>query len=127
MEENEIGAEIIDAAVKIHKELGPGLLEHVYEVVLARELEKRSLRVSRQVPIPIHYEGEYFDEGFRADLVVEDKVVVELKSIEQVHRAHHKQLLSHLKLTDKKLGFLLNFGAPLMKEGITRIVNNLSE
>ncbi|MGB0334455.1 MAG: GxxExxY protein [Opitutales bacterium] len=127
MDENEIGAEIIDAAVKIHQALGPGLLEHVYEVILAHQLEKRGLKVLRQVPVPIHFEGEYFDEGFRADLVVQDKVIVELKSIEQLHRSHNKQLLSHLKLTDKKLGFLLNFGAPLMKEGIARIVNNLPE
>lgn len=96
MDENEIGAEIIDASIKVHKALGPGLLEHVYEVVLARELEKRGRSVVRQVPIPIHYEGQHFDEGFRADLIVEDKVIVELKSIEQLHKVHSKQLLSHL-------------------------------
>lgn len=127
MDENAIGAEIIDAAIKVHQALGPGLLEHVYEIVLARELEKRGFSVSRQEPIPIHYEDEHFDEGFRADLIVEEKVIVELKSIEELHKVHKKQLLSHLRLTDKKLGFLLNFGAPLMKEGIIRIVNGLPE
>ena len=125
MTENEISVQIVDAAVKVHIALGPGLLEHVYEVVLARELEKRGFTVVRQKPIAIHYEGEYFDEGFRADLVVEDKVIVELKSIEQMHKVHSKQLLSHLRLADKKLGFLLNFGAPLMRDGIERIVNGL--
>ncbi|MFT5836776.1 MAG: GxxExxY protein [Candidatus Azotimanducaceae bacterium] len=125
MDENEISKEVVDATIKVHKALGPGLLEHVYEVVLARELEKRGLKAVRQVPIAISYEGESFDEGFWADMLVEGKVILELKSIEQLHKVHSKQLLSHLRLAEKKLGLLLNFGALLMKDGIVRIVNGL--
>jgi len=125
MDENEISKEVVDAAVKVHKALGPGLLEHVYEVVLAKELENRGLSVVRQAPVPITYEGEYFEEGFRADLIVEDKVIVELKSVEKYNKVHSKQLLTHIKLSEKKLGLLLNFGAVLMKDGIERIVNGL--
>ena len=127
MNENEIGTVIIDTSIKIHKELGPGLLETVYEVILAYELEKKGLIVQRQVPINIIYEGIQFDEAFRADLLVNDMVLVELKSIELINNAHRKQLQTYLKLSGKKLGYLLNFGAPLMKEGIVRAVNDLSE
>jgi GxxExxY protein len=127
MTENEISKEVVDAAIKVHRALGPGLLEHVYEVVLARELEKRGLLVQRQVPIAITYEGETFDEGFRADIIVEGKVIVELKSVEKYNRVHSKQLLTHIKLSDKRLGLLLNFGAVLMKDGIERIVNGLPD
>lgn len=125
MDENEISKEVVDAAVKVHKALGPGLLEHVYEVVLAKELEKRGLSVVRQAPVPITYEGEYFDEGFRADLIVEGKLIVELKSVEKYNQVYSKELLTHIKLADKRLGLLLNFGAVLMKDGIERIVNGL--
>jgi GxxExxY protein len=125
MTENEISREVVDAAVKIHRALGPGLLEHVYEVVLARELEKRGLIVLRQVLVPITYEDEFFEEGFRADLIVENKVIVELKSVEKYNKIHSKQLLTHIRLADKRLGLLLNFGALLMKDGIERIVNGL--
>lgn len=104
-------------------ELGPGLLESVYEVILADMLQKSGLRVERQVPIPIEFQGIRFDEGFRADIVVEDKVILELKSVESVSKAHKKQVLTYLKLTGKKLGFLLNFGDELMKDGISRILN----
>jgi len=125
--ENEIGRIVVDAAVAVHRGLGPGLLESVYEVVLAYELQERGLRVDRQVPIAIEYRGIKFDEGFRADLVVEGKVIVELKAVEKVSNAHKKQLLTYLRLSGCKLGFLLNFGAALMKEGIVRTVNGLED
>ena len=125
MRENEIGTAIVDAAVMVHRRLGPGLLESVYEAVLCMELGRRGMDVCRQVPVPIRYEGATFEEGFRADLVVEDKVIVELKSVERIMPAHHKQLQTYLRLTGCKLGYVLNFGAPLMKDGITRCVNGL--
>ena len=127
MNENQISKEVVDAAVKVHSKLGPGLLESVYEVVLARELERRGLRVERQVPIPIEFEGLRFDEGFRADIIVEGKVILELKSVEQLAKVHHKQLFTYLKLADKRLGLLLNFGADLMKDGMRRIANGMEE
>lgn len=123
MHENEIGTMIVDCAVRLHQDLGPGLLETVYEVTLARKLETRGLSIQRQVPIAIEYEGQKFDEGFRADLIVEGKVIVELKSVEAIHAAHKKQLLTYLRLTGMKLGYLLNFGAVLMKDGITRTIH----
>ena len=125
MNEEEIGKHVVDAAVKIHSRLGPGLLESVYEAVLARELQTRGLRLARQVPVSIAYEGLTFDEGFRADIIVEGKVILELKSVEQLSKVHHKQLLTYLRLSNLKLGFLLNFGADLMKDGLKRIVNGL--
>jgi len=127
MNENAIGKTVIDAAVKVHRELGPGLLETVYEVVLAKELESRGLHVERQVPVPIVYAGMRFEEGFRADMIVEGKVILELKSVEQLSKVHPKQLFTYLKLTGLKLGFLLNFGGSLMKDGIERVVNGLPE
>ena len=127
MTENEIGRIVVDAALAVHRELGPGLLESVYEVALAYELEQRGLSVKRQLPISIHYKQMTFDEAFRADLVIDDKVIVELKSVEQVSQAHKKQLLTYLRLTGCKLGFLLNFGEALMKRGITRTVNGLED
>ena len=123
MHENEIGTIIVDCAVKLHKNLGPGLLESVYEAVLAKQLQLAGLTVHRQVPIPIVYEGISFDEGFRADLIVNQSVIIELKSVETLHPVHKKQLLTYLKLTGLKLGYLLNFGDELMKNGITRIIN----
>jgi len=127
MTENEVGRIVVDAAVKVHRALGPGLLESVYEVVLAHELDGRGLRVERQVPVAIEFDGLKFDEGFRADMIVESKVILELKSVERVTPAHKKQIQTYLKLTRKKLGFLLNFGDALMKDGITRAVNGLEE
>lgn len=127
MTENEIGKVVVDSAVTVHRELGPGLLETVYEVILAHELRQRGLRVERQVPISIEFRGIKFDEAFRADIVIEEKVVLELKSVEQVTRAHKKQLQTYLRLTGYKLGFLLNFGEALMKNGITRAVNGLED
>jgi len=123
--ENEIAHEIVDAAFHIHKALGPGLLETVYEVVLARELEKRGLSVVRQQPVSIVFGDLKFDEGFRADLIVEDKVIVELKSVEQIAPVHKKQLLTYLWLADNRLGLLINFGSAVIKDGISRIVNGL--
>jgi GxxExxY protein len=123
MTENEIGKILVDCAVNLHKELGPGLLETVYEVILAHELQQRGLKVERQVTIPIAFHGIKFDEGFRADIIVEGKVIVELKSIESVTKAHKKQVLTYLRLTGMKLGYLLNFGEGLMKDGISRILN----
>ena len=127
MKENEIGRIVVDVAIKVHRELGPGLLESVYEVVLAHELQGRGLKVERQVPVSISYQGLHFDEAFRADIIVGRKVILELKSVERVTDAHKKQLLTYLRLTGMKLGFLLNFGEALMKDGITRIVNGLDE
>jgi GxxExxY protein len=127
LKENKIAKLVVDAAYHLHKRLGPGLLESVYEVVLEHELEKRGLAIERQVSIPIQYDELIFDEGFRADMVVEDSVILELKSVEAVAPVHKKQLLTYLRLADKKLGLLLNFGAPLIKRGIYRIVNNLEE
>lgn len=123
MSENEIGTIVIDEAIAIHKGLGPGLLETVYEVVLMHRLRKRGLKVERQVEIPIEYDGIKFDEGFKADLIVGGKVLLELKSVEAIHNAHKKQVLTYLKLTGMKLGYLLNFGDELMKDGITRTIN----
>ena len=125
MTENEIGKVVVDAAVQVHRELGPGLLETVYEVILTHELRQRGLEIERQVPVAIEHRGITFDEGFRADIVVEGKVILELKSVEHVNSAHKKQVLTYLRLTDMKLGYLLNFGEALMKDGITRIVNQL--
>jgi len=127
MEPNEVTAQIVDAAFKIHLELGPGLLETVYEVVLAHELTKRGLRMRRQVPVPIEYDGLPFDEGFRLDLLVEESIIVEIKSVEKNHPIHAKQLRTYLVLAKLQLGLVLNFGLERMKHGITRIVNGLPE
>lgn len=125
MTENEISKQVVDAAFKIHTKLGPGLLESVYEAVLAYELRKRGLRVVRQKPIPVVYEEVQLEDGFRADLVVEDKVILELKSVEAVAPVHKKQVLTYLRLSSLKLGLLINFGEELIKDGISRIVNGL--
>jgi GxxExxY protein len=125
MHENQIAKQIVDTAYNIHVKLGPGLLESVYEVVLANELKKRGLFVERQKPIPIHYEEMTFEEGFRADLIVANLVIVELKSVETVIPVHKKQLLTYLRLADKRLGLLINYGSALFKEGIFRVVNGL--
>jgi GxxExxY protein len=124
---NEISRVVIDTAIDIHRRLGPGLLESVYRVVLAHELRKRGLRVEEEQPIPVVWDGIKLDVGFRADLIVEHLVVVELKSVETVAPVHKKQLLTHLRLADFRLGLLINFGAALLKDGIHRIVNGLQE
>jgi GxxExxY protein len=110
MTEDEIGRLVIDVAVRIHRQVGPGLLETVYEIILAHELRRRGLQAERQIPIPVTYEDLKFDEGFRVDLIVENKVIIELKCVERLNNAHKKQLLTHLRLADKRLGYLLNFG-----------------
>ena len=125
MTENDVAKVVVDSAFKVHTSLGPGLLESVYETVMAYELKKRGLIVQRQLPIPIVYESMQFDEGFRADLVVNDLVIVELKSVEMLARVHSKQLLTHIRLANKKLGLLINFGEALIKTGIKRVVNGL--
>src|SRR5947207_14887172 len=125
MTENEIAAIIVDAAYTIHTRLGPGLLESVYEATMAHELSKRGLPLSRQQPMPVVYETVRMNIGFRADLIVDGKVIVEIKSIEAVAPVHRKQLLTYLRLTDKRLGLLNNFNVDLIKNGITRVVNNL--
>lgn len=119
--------EAVDVAYRIHRFLGPGLLESVYGMVLAGELRKRGLRVATQQPIPVGYEGTRFETGFRADLVVEDKIIVEIKSVAEIADVHKKQLLSYLRLADKRLGLLINFNVVLIKDGIKRIVNRLQE
>ena len=127
MTENAIAKEIVDAAFRIHTTLGPGLLESVYQTVLAYELGRRGLRTVSQQPIPVVYENVRIDTGFKADLVVEDKVIVEIKSVELIGPVHKKQLLTYLRLADKRLGLLINFHVALIKDGITRIVNGLQD
>ena len=123
MTENEIGTTVVGTAIHLHQELGPGLLESVYEAVLARLLKKQGLFIQRQVGVPIEFDGERFEEGFRADIIVEGKVILELKSVEKLNPVHKKQLITYLKLTGMKLGYVLNFGEELMKTGIVRLVN----
>jgi GxxExxY protein len=122
---DEITGAIVDAALKIHIGLGPGLLESVYEAVLERDLQRRGFRVARQKPITFEFEGMMFEESFRVDLLVEERVVVELKSIEKLAPVHGKQLLTYLRLLKLPVGLLVNFGAGTLKEGLQRIVNNL--
>ena len=120
---NHISGRILDAAVHIHGRLGPGLLESVYEAILAYELQKRGLGVERQVPVPVTYDSLRFEEGFRADLVVEKAVLVELKSVEALAPVHAKQVLTYLRLLDCRVGLLINFNAVLIKDGIKRIID----
>ena len=123
---DEVTGVIIDASIKLHQALGPGLLESVYEVILSRDLERRGLRVERQKLIRFEYDGLVFEDGLRLDILVEGIVVVELKSLESLAPVHKKQLLTYLRLMKLPVGLLLNFGAPTLKEGLYRIVNNLS-
>lgn len=125
MTENELSKIIVDVSYKIHTKLGPGLLESVYEAVLYYELTKKGLQVERQKPIPVIWEDVYLDIGFRSDLIVENKVIIEIKSVAEISNVHPKQLLTYLKITDLKLGLLINFNKSLIKNGIKRIVNNL--
>jgi len=127
MDQNEIGRIVVDASIAVHRALGPGLLESVYEAVLMHELGRRGVRAERQVPIVIEYDGLRFDEAFRADIVVEGNVILEIKSVASVTAAHRKQIQTYLRLSGAKLGFLLNFGAALMRDGITRAVNGLED
>ena len=125
--ENEIAMAIVDAAYKIHRTLGPGLLESSYEAVILYELQQRGYAVSSQVPVPIVYESVRLDTGFRADIIVDDLVIVELKSLERIAPVHKKQLATYLRLSGKRLGLLINFGEELIKNGISRVVNGLPE
>jgi GxxExxY protein len=125
--ENDIAAVIVDVAYRVHLALGPGLMETVYEVALEHDLKKRGFDVKRQTPVRVEYDGIQFEEGFRADLIVSDCVMIELKSVESLAPVHKKQLLTYLRLTGLKLGLLINFGAPLIKDGIVRVVNGLEE
>ena len=127
MTENEIATQVVDAAFKIHTTLGPGLLESVYEAVLAAELTKRGLGVVREQAIPVDYEGVRLEVGYRADLIVEGQLIIEVKSVEALAPVHKKQLLTYLRLADKRLGLLLNFDTELIKNGIVRVVNRLNE
>ena len=122
---DEITGEIVDAAYKLHAGLGPGLLESVYEAVLARDLQRRGLAVERQKTVPFDFDGMHFDEGLRVDILVEYAVVVELKSIEQLAPVHSKQVPTYLRLLDLRVGLLINLGAPTLKQGLRRIVNQL--
>ncbi len=119
MTENQIARIVVDAAYQVHVRLGSGLLESVYEIVLVHELKKGGLNIEQQVPVAIVYDGIRFKEGFRADIIVEDKVIIELKSVEKIAPVHKKQLLTYLRLTDKKLGLLINFGSELIRDGIS--------
>ena len=120
-----VTGEIVDAALILHQGLGPGLLESVYETVLARDLQRRGLGVTRQKPVPFEYDGLQFNEGLRVDLLVDDMVIVEIKSVERTLPVHSKQVLTYLRLLHLPVGLLINFGAPTLKEGLTRIVNQL--
>jgi len=127
MTENEIATIIVDAALRIHRTLGPGLLESVYQAALNYELQKRGLRVVQQLGVPVYYEGVKLEVGFRVDLLVAQKVIIEIKSVEALAPIHRKQLETYLRLTNLHLGLLLNFNMELMKDGIQRVVNRLAE
>jgi len=125
MTENDISRIIVDVCYQIHVELGPGLLESVYEEILYQELKNEGMMVERQKSLPVVWRGKQLDLNYRTDLIVENKVIIEVKSVQEIHPVHPKQLLTYLKLTNLKLGLLINFSSPLIKSGITRIVNNL--
>lgn len=125
MDENDVAKQIVDAAYKIHSSVGPGLLESAYEAMLVYELRKRKLAVTCQQPIAIVYDGVQLDIGFRADLIVEDKVIVELKSVEELANVHYRQLLTYLRLANKRLGLLINFGDPYFKHAVKRVANEM--
>ncbi len=127
MHEDEIGKIIVNAALQVHKALGPGLLESTYESCLRHELNLNNLKVEFQKGLPVIYKGLKMDIAYRLDLLVEDKVIIEIKSVERLNEIHLAQILSYLKLSDKKLGFLINFNVKLIKDGIKRVANNLSE
>lgn len=125
MTENDLSRIIVNACFKIHTKLGPGLLESVYETILAYELTEMGFKVERQKPLPVIWEDIRMDIGFRADLIIEEKVILEIKSVSEIAQVHPKQVLTYLKITGLKLGLLINFNEPLIKDGIKRIVNNL--
>lgn len=125
MKENVISSKLLDICIRVHSQLGPGLYESVYETVLAVELTKAGLSYERQKPIPLVWDGVMLDQSFKADLIIENSVILEIKSVEHIVPVHFKQLLTYLKLTDLKLGLLVNFNVELLKHGVTRVVNNL--
>jgi len=127
MTENELAAIVVDTSVNIHRQLGPGLLESAYEAVLVYELGRRGLMIERQVPIPLIWKDMIVEDSYRIDVLVEKRLIVELKSVEKVLPVHKKQVITYLKVSGLKLGLLINFGAALLKDGITRLVNNLEE
>ena len=125
MSENEIARVIVDISYQIHRELGPGLFESVYEEILFYELNEYGFSVERQKPIPVIWKNKKMELGFRADLIIENKVVIEVKSVEAINPIHPKQVLTYIRLTNLKLGLLINFNEPLIKNGLKRVVNNL--
>gem|GEM_PF-164234 len=125
MDIEEIGKQIIDAAIKVHRALGAGLLESAYQTCLAFELRKRGLTVECEVPQPVNYEGLEIDAGYRLDMLIEDVIIIENKAVEQILPIHEAQLLTYLKLSDRRLGYLINWNVPLIKNGVRRMVNNL--
>lgn len=127
MNENEIAKIVVDSAFKVHSQLGPGLLESAYQSILSYELRTRELKIQTEVMMPVVYDQLSLDIGYRADIIVENKVIIELKSVERIIDLHKKQLLTYLRISNMHLGLLINFGTPLIKQGITRIVNGLPE
>ncbi|MEO8066801.1 MAG: GxxExxY protein [Flavobacteriales bacterium] len=127
MTHNELSAAIIGAAIEVHRELGPGLLESIYEYCLAKELRALGIPFLQQQSVPVHYKGELLDMGFRLDLWVDRRIIVEIKAVDELHDVHFAQLLSYLKLTDTRLGLLVNFNETILAKGVRRVVNGLSE
>ena len=127
MRENDLARIVVDVAYQIHRELGPGLLESVYQAIMLHELTKRKLQVTSQSQLPVIWDGMAIEVGFRADLIVEGILLIELRSVEQIAAVHKKQLLTYLRLTNCRLGLLINFGTELIKNGITRVVNGLPD
>ncbi len=127
MDLNDTTGAIVDSSMRIHRNLGPGLLESVYQRILSYELRKAKFTVETEVPIPVKWDGHTIDESFRADMIVNKSVLVELKSVEKIDQVHKKQVLTYLKLSNIQLGLLINFGSPLLKDGIHRIANNYSD
>lgn len=125
MTEDEIGRIIVDSALEVHRALGPGLLESTYETCLRHELNLRNIKVIQQLELPVIYKGLRMDKAYRIDLLLEDKVIIEIKSVEQLNNVHMAQVISYLKLSDLRLGYLINFNVKLIKDGIKRIANNL--
>jgi GxxExxY protein len=123
MTENDLATVVLDASMFIHKKLGPGLLESIYESILAHELQKKGLLVERQVPLPVIWDGEILADSFRADLIIDRKLLIEIKATEKNNPVYKKQVLTYLKVSELRLGLLINFGSPLLKDGIERVIN----
>jgi iron complex transport system substrate-binding protein len=119
-----ISGDVLDAAIKLHRELGPGLLESVYETILAAQIQRLGYRVARQHPVDIEFDGMRFEAAFRIDILVDDRLLIEIKSVDQLHASHAKQVLTYLRLTKQPVGLLINFGGATLKEGIRRLVND---